>query len=284
MKLTFEAITDKTSIANVDGAIVTACAVSPQEYVLIDSGAKYSPALAEYFIKNEMKVSAIIHTHLHTDHIANDRELMRRFGCQVYSGTRDMQTMSSKRLIMLERGYVTGEYIDEAIAACRYPMTPIPEASEYVEVCGEKFGIIPLPGHSIGHIGIVTPDGVCCLGDALLSPGKLEHMKLPYHADTGKMLASIKKIAELDYPFFVIAHEELVSRTGIRNTAEINLAVELKILGQISEIMNEALPKPVQPSAVLQGLGIANLTAKRREIVEFSAKVRMEYIRYRNFR
>lgn len=48
-----------------------------------------------------------------------------------------------------------------------------------VEVDGRSFGLIPLPGHTPGHTGIVTPDNVLYVGDAVLSRRILQAAKLP---------------------------------------------------------------------------------------------------------
>lgn len=44
---------------------------------------------------------------------------------------------------------------------------------------GPGFGILQLPGHSAGHIGVVTPDGAAYLGDCLIDEEQIAAAKLP---------------------------------------------------------------------------------------------------------
>lgn len=57
-------------------------------------------------------------------------------------------------------------------------------------LCGITFPVHHLPGHSLDHIVIGTPDGVCFAGDALLTENVLRHVKLPYCDHVGLDLES----------------------------------------------------------------------------------------------
>lgn len=283
MKLFFEAITDKTSVIRLDGALITMYEISPGEFVLIDSGARVTPFLPEYFVGSNIHIAAVLHTHLHSDHIANDRLLQNRFNTTVYAGAHDLQAMRDPARIPDERGYTTEAYISEVIKSVSHPMVPISEDCGTIEVCGARFEIIQLPGHSFGQLGISTPDGVCCLGDAVISPHRLEQMKLPYHADIGLMLESAKSICSLDYPFFVIAHEDAVPYTAIKDIVSKNILKEESILEKIKSIKKTALLFPVRANDILLALGIYNLDPRRQETVEFSANARIKYLSYSSF-
>ena len=51
-----------------------------------------------------------------------------------------------------------------------------------IQIDDAVFQLISLPGHSVGHTGVVTPDGICCIGDAIVSEDVLRVSKMPYMA------------------------------------------------------------------------------------------------------
>lgn len=279
MKAKLEPITSKTACIRLDGALITVYTMPDSSCVLVDSGSKRSSSLFEYFNEQGIRVSAVIHTHLHSDHIANDRMLTERFGCSIYAGERDIKTMRNRCLIPIERGYITPAFIEEAFEGCNYPMLPISESAADIAVGGESFDIVRVPGHSLGHIGVVTPDGVCCLGDTLISPRILSHMKMPYHADTEMTIESMKKAEQLNYPFFVLAHEDVVRLSDMKNIAAANLESEANLLYKIQNIMDLLGPDQIQPEFMLNALGISNLPIRRKEIVCFSVLSRINYLK-----
>ena len=50
---------------------------------------------------------------------------------------------------------------------------------DHLDMAGARFGIMQLPGHSAGHIGIVTPDGVAYVGDCLIDRDQIAAAKRP---------------------------------------------------------------------------------------------------------
>ena len=73
--------------------------------------------------------------------------------------------------------------------------------------------MISLPGHSVGHTGVVTPDGISCIGDAIVSEDVLRVSKLPYMA-TYRSLGSMEKVRSLNYEIYVIAHQSVEKKVS----------------------------------------------------------------------
>ena len=69
----------------------------------------------------------------------------------------------------------------------------------------------------MGHVGVVTPDGICCLGDAIVSEDVLNVSKLPYMANVQKSLASMEKVRSLNYEIYVIAHQSVEKKAPGQN-------------------------------------------------------------------
>ena len=80
--------------------------------------------------------------------------------------------------------------------------------------CGVPFGILPLYGHTPGQIGIITPDKVAYLADALMSETVMRGAKMPSavcRADDLKAKASLRA---LRCDAYVLAHRGVYSDIG----------------------------------------------------------------------
>jgi glyoxylase-like metal-dependent hydrolase (beta-lactamase superfamily II) len=71
---------------------------------------------------------------------------------------------------------------------------------------------IGLPGHTLGHTGFLTADGVLFTGDALYLEDLWERHRLPYAIDPAHVVASLERIRELDYAWLVPGHGRPVGR------------------------------------------------------------------------
>ena len=119
---------------------------------------------------------------------------------------------------------------------------------------GGPFRFIALPGHSIAHQAVVTPDGVCFLGDAVMSKGS----KLPYHLDPAKAIASMKQILSLPYSCYVLSHAGIYDSAQVRRIAEDNLRREDHFQSQILSLFDGRKIKTEKVAALfLDSLGIS---------------------------
>ena len=184
--------------------------------VLIDTGSKPSEPLLEYF-EGGSHLSAIIHTHLHIDHYANTDTLCALFGCPVYA----------------TEGEINARHNALSCRICAVPS----EGSLKIEK--EKFQIISTPGHSTGHISVITPDNVCFIGDVLMHERLAAHAKLPYMFRTKQAIESIKKTCRLGCDYYVLAHTGLVSKEEYPLLAKVNIKKEEELYDVLLEIAKE---------------------------------------------
>jgi glyoxylase-like metal-dependent hydrolase (beta-lactamase superfamily II) len=84
--------------------------------------------------------------------------------------------------------------------------------------------VIPLPGHTLGHSGFLTEDGVLFSGDALYLKDVWERHPLPYAIDIGLVESSLNLIASLDFEWLVPAHGYPVRKDS--SEAHINFHLE----------------------------------------------------------
>lgn len=206
--------------------------------VLIDTGSDFMPELADILEENDMRATAVINTHLHVDHIGNNDLIHDRYDADVFA---------SEEEIDHERD---GEY---GIAGY---LQANPHEGK-LETSGGVFEILPSPGHSVGHQFVVTPDGVCFLGDALLSVGELMQTKLPYHKDIGSALASMKKILRLEYSRYVFSHRGVFSREETAEAVEANMAKETQLLSMLKELLNDRIDNETLIDVFMDKIGIA---------------------------
>ena len=186
--------------------------------VLIDTGSEESPGFIDLLRARGLRPSAVINTHLHIDHIGCSALLQERYGCDIFAS----------------RDEIECEYDG---SGCRVQENPDEGTLELPE---GAFGIIPLRGHSAGHQGVVTPDGVCFAGDAVMAPKKLAFTKLPYHLRIDLALRSMEKIMTLDHPAFVLSHFGCFDAAGMRRAAELNIKKESRLLDAAEEILRDA--------------------------------------------
>jgi len=157
-------------------------ALSERELVLIDSGERPDEEFTAFFKDNGLSVRAVLCTHLHPDHVANNFALYEKYGCEIF--------LPQERFLFKEER--------------AYPYKTITAHS--INICGAEIGVIRTPGHSPGHVAYVTPDGVCCVGDALISQPLLGFSKMPYLEDVEQAILSMEKLRTLPYEHYIIAH------------------------------------------------------------------------------
>ena len=232
-------LTGKTGYIVRGNSLMVVYFLNDREVVMVDSGEFKDPELIEFLDSQDIRVSAVINTHIHVDHVANNVAFIEHWGTTIYASARDLKTMRSKELISSERGYHSEHYIEAVLREADYEIAPIPDGTEYVDIQGVRFGIVELPGHTYGHLGIITPDGVCCLGDALLSKYLVQNSRMPYFANMALTLESMKKIKTLDYPYFALAHRKIVKKEDMESLVDANLRHEMEIVNTVYESIGE---------------------------------------------
>ena len=82
---------------------------------------------------------------------------------------------------------------------------------DHLDMAGARFGILQLPGHSAGHIGIVTPDGAAYVGDCLIDHEQIAAAKLPTSMFIARDLESKARLHQLDAPAYIVAHKQVLT-------------------------------------------------------------------------
>ncbi len=209
--------------------------------LLIDSGASsnFGIRTLKTLASRGLKVAGIINTHFHGDHSGGNQVIQNETNCAIYASKQDK--------VFLENPILSPYGIYSA-----YPFKHLqnkflmPEASRVThtiesginEINQEKFEMLDLSGHTLGQLGIVTPDQVFFLGDALISRRNLEKFPFLYIANLDYHLDTIARIKNTDYPYVVLSHGGLLENWRemlVENEAQIE-----KILNIILDFLSEA--------------------------------------------
>lgn len=179
---------------------------------LIDSGADNSAGkrIIEILERHNLKVKYILHTHNHPDHCGADNFIRSNHtGALVYAAdlTRvflehsQLQPFSFYGAAPLKE--MQGKTLRGRDISVDFELTP-----PIVDCGGKKFELINLPGHSVDQIGIITPDKIAFLGDALFSPEILEKYSFPFLVNLEEQFKCFGRLREEKFDRYVLGHSQ----------------------------------------------------------------------------
>lgn len=198
-------------------ALMPVYKLTERDIVLMDTGyARLDrSALVNLIEGNGFRLRGILCSHAHFDHTGNVRYLQQRYGCQ--AAAQIIEAGISVNTEAYRANYVAltyGKSREYLLEECFPADVIIPADAEHLDFCGARFGILQLPGHSAGHIGIVTPDGAAYLGDCLIDEEQIAAAKLPTSMFIARDLESKESLRNLRRPAYIIAHKQVLTDIG----------------------------------------------------------------------
>ena len=198
-------------------ALMPVYKLTDTDIVLMDTGyARLDrSALVNLIEGNGFRLRGILCSHAHFDHTGNVRFLQQRYGCQ--AAAQIIEAGISVNPDAYRANYVAltyGKSREYLLEECFPADVIIPPDAEHLDFCGARFGILQLPGHSAGHIGVVTPDGVAYLGDCLIDEEQIAAAKLPTSMFIARDLESKESLRNLRRPAYIIAHKQVLTDIG----------------------------------------------------------------------
>lgn len=198
-------------------ALMPVYKLTDTDIVLMDTGyARLDrSALVNLIEGNGFRLRGIICSHAHFDHTGNVRYLQQRYGCQ--AAAQIIEAGISVNPDAYRANYVAltyGKSREYLLEECFPADVIIPADAEHLDFCGARFGILQLPGHSAGHIGVVTPDGAAYLGDCLIDEEQIAAAKLPTSMFIARDLESKESLRNLRRPAYIIAHKQVLTDIG----------------------------------------------------------------------
>ena len=203
-----------TWVAEANTALLGVYHVTEKDIVLIDTGyAKLDRAgLTAMIEDNGFRLLGIICSHAHFDHSGNVRYLQQRCGARaaahiIEAGISVNPDAYRANYVALTYGKSREYFLEECFVADSI----IGPEDEWLDFCGARFGILQLPGHSAGHIGVVTPDNVAYVGDCLLDQQQIDNAKLPTSMFIARDLQSKEFLRQSRYDAYIIAHKAVIT-------------------------------------------------------------------------
>lgn len=224
--------------------------------LLIDTGRNNSAArkIEEVLKENGLTVKYIINTHSHMDHCGGNNYFKNN-----YSGS---ITYTSAK----EKIYMENVELHPAMLYSSFPVKQLQEEGGNIEVDAileygtnkindEKFEVLSLKGHSPEHIGVITPEKVCFLGDSIFSSDILEKYALPFLYNVQEQFSTLEAIKEIDADYFVISHaKDILAKEALINLADRNIENINRFINDIYEL----LEKPLTKEELLENIVILN--------------------------
>lgn len=182
------------------------------DLLLIDTGNDDSSVRKAIRDFEGINVKAIFNTHSHADHCGGNSYIQRQF---------DVVTIAPE----LEHSFIEQPILEPTYLYGAFPLKILhnkfllakpskvdriitTETEIKIDMNGEShlFTLLPLKGHSPNMYGIITPDGIAYLGDALISESMIEKHPLIFTYDVGEHMKSIESLRTLEANGYVLAH------------------------------------------------------------------------------
>ena len=189
--------------------------------------------------------AGLIVSHAHIDHHGNSKRLREAFQIPLAMSLGEAGLIASQAALERYTNYF-GRSEEEKISIDTEQRCPVdciiqPEDTS-VTLCGVTFPVHHLPGHSLDHIVIGTPDGVCFAGDALLTENVLRHVKLPYCDHVGLDLESKEAITKLPYQHWILSHKGPFDG-NIRELADKNMDLVRLRLAELARLLQRPMTR-----------------------------------------
>ena len=218
--------------------------LNERDIVLIDTGyAKLDRAgLVNLLDGSGLVPKYVLCSHAHFDHTGNVRYLQERYGAKailslIEAGISVNPDSYRANYVALTYGKSRELFLEECFTADRV----LRETDTSLELDGRTFGILPLPGHSAGHLGFVTPDGAAYVGDCLISQSEIDGAKLPTSMFIARDLESKAYLKTTDYPVYILAHKEVVRREALEGLIDRNIGFIQSKRAELMEVLEDGM-------------------------------------------
>ena len=201
--------------------------LTDREIILLDSGFASTDreALTATLREYDFCVRGILCSHAHMDHAGNIGHLCAIYGSRVAAHQYEAAIAAPESELRQFGIHASSKH---GLEECFVTTDIILPGQTSLTFCGVTFGVLPLPGHSDGHLGYVTPDDVAYLGDAIMDFSQLKGSKMPFTSRLADDLNSKRSLLTLQAKAYVVAHKAIL--TDIRPLTEANIAcIETKV-------------------------------------------------------
>jgi len=155
--------------------------------------------------------SAIINTHSHADHIGGNHHFQQKHPeISIYASPFEAHLIEAPFLepLYLAAGSLPfKELRNKFLEAKPSKVTDvIPFADHVLTINGVDFQIVTLPGHSFAMFGVLSPDGVFYVSDAVFGEETIEKHGVLFYTDIGLAIESLEKVKNTKADAYVLYH------------------------------------------------------------------------------
>ncbi len=190
--------------------------------------------------------AVVLLTHYHSDHVEAVEPLSP---VEVVASARDAPMVRDPELRVLSTFNYPLQPGDQLLPFRAAPVRVTRELRDEERSYG-PIEVVQLPGHTEGHIGLSTPDGVLHAGDSLFGDRVLQKYGVPYHRLPCDSMDSLERLSSIAsrYEFIVPGHGPIVRGQEAGPLIELNLGA----LRSLVEGVEEALRRPSDVRDVVQ--------------------------------
>ncbi len=225
------------------GAVMGLYRLNERDVVLLDTGVRRTDRddLNALIADNGFAVKGIFCSHAHFDHCGSTAYLRHRWGALTAAQIIEAGIAASPESFHANYPYTTYEQCREWFREECFPTDVVIGCQDnHVSFCGADFGILQLPGHATGQIGVVTPDNVAYLADCLLSPATLAASKLLTTMCIEDDLKSKEKLRTLNCRAYILAHRD-VMRGDIAPLVDANIAFLNRMVDEVLSCLTDGM-------------------------------------------
>ena len=247
--------------------------------ILLDTGLlEEREELEQALLSHGLRPVGVLCSHAHVDHCANSGYFQAKYGTKIALTAPEAAMCSN--ILTLKCYFLTlppDMVARESSCMVHTPDVIIPPENGPFSFCGAEFQILHTPGHSAGHICIITPDQVCYTADALLSHEMLT-AKLPYNLSQQAAMESREALRGLNCTHYIMAHRGTCSQEEVEGLIDENQAL---IRRRAQEILS-LIVRPMSASQINEAVCIQDelFTHKPRRALRFERNIRffVEYL------
>ena len=244
--------------------------------ILLDAGLRQEgEELAQSLLDAGMIPAALVCTHAHIDHSEAAAWLQKEFHLPVAFSAGEAAVIHSHATLKAVMGLSPEQARANYGHMVLKPDIILPDADSELELLGVPLRIIHTPGHSPSHICIITPDNVCHVGDALLSP-EMYYAKLPYSMDIAADLVSKERLRTLDCDVYIASHRGVLA--DIQNSVDANRELFLLRAGEILSAVHRPMTFSQVTAAVYQMYSLFSNSPRRAQSFERNIRFFMEFL------
>ncbi len=181
--------------------------------LLVDSGPGEARAkkIMDVLHSEGLEIYAIFNTHGHADHCGGNAYIQNQNKCIIMASA-------------LSAAVIENPLLGPALLYSAYPLRVLknralmPQPSKVNQIIhpgilnikNKEFVILDLPGHSIGQLGLVNPDGVAYLGDSLMHEESMAGYPFLYMVDIESQIATLEYLAQNNWSQVFLTHGGIV--------------------------------------------------------------------------